>query len=137
MFLTAERGDGCTPYDSRSDKERVMKRLSIAEILKRNGLELSDVKEQLPDDHKKASQYFEYHVGQDEIIRIESTATSVMEEILHLSVHHQASMFLTILHEIEKPGEQVVIDGDKKKRGSRAVRLASDNPKIRELLLTH
>ena len=115
-----------------------MKSLSVAEILKRNGMELSEIREGRPADSNKASQYFEYHAGAcGEVINVESTATSVMGEILRLSVFQQASVFLSILHEIESPGDQVVITGDEKKRGARVVRLKSDDPKVYELLLTH
>lgn len=110
MFLTAERGDGCTPYDSRSDKEKTMK---IVDVLVGNG-------SAHPGDFGD-SQFFEYDVG-DAVVYVESTAPILMGEILRRPVYFQNRLFGALIKML-KVGEHVPLEGEDRRSKARVVRL--------------
>ena len=87
--------------------------------------------------HESTSQFFEFCIGNGCVVHLESTATSVMDEILHLPMSVQKEVIDSLANMVSTPGGQAIIEGDKKGRGARIVCLASDNPKVFNLLITH
>jgi hypothetical protein len=116
-----------------------MKSINLLKIVESCGVNLSELRKSGPDDKEQASQYFSYMINSQQALRVnvESTAKSVMEEVLRFPLHIQNALFAAIVREITQPGEQAVIEGDKKRRGARAVRLASEAADVAEILLTH
>ena len=95
-----------------------------------------DSSEERPD-REQTPQFFEYVVGTNQLVSVESTATAMMDEVSRFPVRAQAYLFSTILDALKKPGEWVKLEGDKKRRGARAVLLLSNRLGVFELLITH
>jgi hypothetical protein len=88
------------------------------------------------DDRGTDSSYYRYYCDHA-VVDIESTAPSMMEEMTSLPVHMQIPIVKVILALVPNPGDQVIISGDRKKRGARAVRLAPTKEGHIALLVTH
>ncbi|TSC63983.1 MAG: hypothetical protein G01um101491_400, partial [Parcubacteria group bacterium Gr01-1014_91] len=73
MFLTAERGDGCTPCESRSEKEKCMKSIEIISVMKESGVDLKAHFDSRGHSDDLSSQFFAFDAGNGEKIFVEST----------------------------------------------------------------
>jgi len=114
-----------------------IEQIDIYAQLRGAGIDTDELKLQMADGE---SQYFQYRIlGEDKVeeINVESTAKSVMEEFTRMPVDYQQRIFYQLSMLLKQPGEQIVVNGDQKKRGARIVRLASDDANVHNLLLTH
>ncbi len=122
------------------------KSLDVFRILESAGIDISKLR---AEHSERSPQFFAYTVG-DERIEIESTARSVMADIACLPIKIQESIFIALVRTLTRPGEQMILTGDKKERGARVVRLANEDTgtldverilatpsKVHRLLLTH
>jgi hypothetical protein len=111
--------------------------LNVLDVIMSDGTPLRDLKEE-SDERGTESTYHHYYLDSGCIIEVESTARSVMEGLLSLSVEDQKCIVARIADNALSPGDKVLIGDDRKKRGARAVRLASPgNTKVISLLITH
>lgn len=116
-----------------------IEQIDIYAQLRGAGINTDELKLEMADGE---SQYFQYHYfggSQDgvETINVESTARSVMEEFTRMPVDYQQRIFYQLKILLKVPGDQIVVNGDQKKRGARIVRLSSDDENVHNLLLTH
>lgn len=114
-----------------------MSSIEISEVLKARGIDVPNLKERLEEGQEKSSQFFQYDLGNDKRIELESTAPILMQQVLRLPVYLQIHIFEGLANFVKNPGDHLVLTGENKRR-ARIVRLASEAPeRLVELLLTH
>ncbi len=120
----------------RSEVMNNLSSIEIGEVLKARGINVSDLKERLEEGQEKSSQFFQYDIGDDRRIELESTAPILMQQVLRLPIYLQLHLFEGLAGFVNNPGDHLVLTGESKRR-ARVVRLSSVSERVTKLLLTH